>query len=104
MKLTDVEIKAVKESIQHWKDDVKAHLLTGDKIVKNGYFLAWKKQNKQVECYSKHCALCKLAVDCFECPYYKNYSCYCTKLEWKDFITNPCLKTCNKMIKALKGI
>ena len=112
MKFTKEEIKAVKESIKHWKKDIEKPLLEGQKIIKNenGFlvWLVWENTDTIVKCYGKHCPLCKLVAkndkDCFACPYLIKHKETCFSLHWSMWKQKPTLRTCQKMIKALEEI
>ena len=110
LKLSKKEIAATKETIEHWKIDIQCRLKRGEKIRGLFFALLWKKSGKAVKCTSNFCTLCKISTDvtkrvnCTICPFYKKYGKECMQREWSAFIRNPCLRTCNAMIKALEGI
>ena len=108
LELTKAEIKAVKQSIGHWKRDIQKKLLKGIKIKKLGdNLLFWDDMKEQLRCGSTSCALCKLANSyCNICPYSKKYGYSCTmeRGHFKKFVNAPTLSTCNAMIRALEKI
>ena len=119
-KLTNEEIKAVEDSIEHWEEDIRKKLLNGDTI-NNSFPKSWNTKTeggiintRTVKMYDDSCPLCLLVKRdnsgyriCFRCSFYKKHKYYCTDTtfgEWHVFDCNPTLKNCNKMIKALKDI
>lgn len=113
LKLTKRDVKAVNDSVAHWKRDVLTKLKKGIKIKETIFGLIWADNSKEVKCYSRSCPLCRIYYDnfCAACPYYKKYGISCTYIDdgvltghWRTFRQNPCLKTCSKMIKALENI
>ena len=99
-KLTKKEIAAVLKSIKHWKRDIRARFLKGDKASNN---LSWESDGSSVKCGSNYCALCKLG-GCEICPYYKHWGFECfvfIKGHWLKFTKNPSLETCDGMIESL---
>lgn len=116
LQLTNDEIKAVKDSVKHWKKDIRDRLEKGDLILTDYFPYIWSSDNSAVKMYDENCALCLLLKNnnvygfkfCTDCVYYKKYGVFCTGLNntgaWENFRQNPTLRTCNKMIKALENI
>lgn len=117
LKLSKKEIIAVKESIVHWKEDIRKNLLNGGKIVAsespNGpERLYWEGDNVEVKCYSSSCPLCLMliarigTVRCKDCPYFRKYHIECGNESsgWSKFYNNPTLEICNRYIKSLERI
>lgn len=112
-KLSKIDVRLVEESIKHWKRDVRAKLKKDIATQESLFALLWADNKKLVECYSESCPLCKIYYrdfepePCIACPYHKKYGISCTYIDgghWKIFRKNPCLETCNGMIKALESI
>src|SRR4030067_3304715 len=99
LRLTKKEIKAVEESIEHWKKDIRERLVVGDIIIIiHGFPIYWKSDNTEVKMYDDSCALCLLTAKnngyrvCTCCPYYKKYKTFCHTTPgrgWGDFFTTP---------------
>lgn len=119
LKLSKKGVKAVKDSIAHWKRDILAKLKKGIAIKEKEWdILVWADNGKEVKCRSSSCPLCRIYYDyfneiaCFACPYYKKYRNPCTQSDrgtsfvghWRKFRENLCLKTCNGMIESLENI
>lgn len=112
-----VLIKAIGDSIAHWKD-IRARLeydkirnrLEYDKIYK-GMLLYWEDDNTSVECYTDDCPLCQLyrigqLHKCNECPILivNENDCDHFDSEWSKFSRNPNKNTCDNMIENLETI
>lgn len=110
LELDKKEVKAVKDSIAHWKRDIQAKLKKGIKIMEmeleGTAGCVWADDHKEVPCFASKCPLCEFYSkdNCVLCPYYRKYGISCNSLHWWLFIKDPCLKTCNGMIKSLENI
>lgn len=109
LKLDEAAVEAVKDSIAHWKRDIQAKLKAGIKIKGTWEYrkgLIWEDDKTSVLCCGDDCRLCRIyqTRDCPACPYRLKYGMSCSSLHWRQFIKNPCLETCNGMIKALENI
>ena len=107
MTFTLEERNAIKASISHWKQDIQARFLKGDKIkiMRECDNLRWFETGELVKCYADFCPLCwSVDTTCKLCPYFKYYKKNCMKLHWGEFRKKPSLKTCNAMIAALEKL
>lgn len=107
--LTDEEVRAVKDSIEHWKVDIQKKFLEGDIVMEKGFGLIWKSDDSPLKNSAKHCPLCNFysnAEGCFDCPYVKKYGHRCDEAgaHWLMFARALNLQTCNDMIEVLEGI
>lgn len=104
MKLTKKDRKLLKQSIEHWKNDIKEPVV---------------RLSSQLEGISKYpfldgsddCPLCEVyqyttLFRCEKCPYLLFYGFSCDNLNghWIKWLYNRSLKTCNDMIKSLEKI
>ncbi len=111
MKLTQEEISALKDSIEHWNRDIIKEIENGREIDKNsnnvyGLYM-WADSIDCVPCYSGDCPLCILAGDnCLTCPYLRFYelSCESTNSHWDIFHEDPNLQTATSMRNSLQVI
>jgi hypothetical protein len=106
LRLTKKEIEAVKDSIRHWKEDIRAQFLSGD-VIEQGPTAIWRDAGLIVLDGGNACPLCTLTgPDCIGCPYNKKYGHDCDdeKGHWNKWRIHKTLKYCNLMIKALERI
>jgi hypothetical protein len=113
LNLSQRQIKAVQDSIEHWKEDIEKPLMEGEKIYNCDFELRWKSSAKLVKYREDSCALCKIVKsDCSDCPYCLFYGQACDEYDqarnqdgyWRKFRRNPNLRTARAMIRALERI
>jgi hypothetical protein len=107
-------VKAIRDSIKHWEEDMLKPLKAGKTIV-----LAWcggrpyrlkphwackddKLSMELVKCYGEDCALCHIYQTdyCMDCPLGNCGS----GSPYSRFRLNPCIDTAEAMIKALEDL
>lgn len=99
--MTQVIIKAIKDSIKHWEDDIVKPLKEGRKI-KHGSTLIWQDTQEPIPCFTSHCPLCHaVGFGCSLCPL---VHCGLPGYPWYTFIHNPRLKTAQAMVDKLKSL
>lgn len=112
MLLNEKELKAIRVSIEHWEKDVREKLLQGERIKCDPRGnLRWG-DGSLVQCYAKYSALCRLFlttvpdISCNRCPYYRYHGTICDERTsaWFEFVTEPTLASCNRMIASLKAL
>lgn len=112
MALTEKELQTIQDTIAHWERDIRGKLLQRKRIncAPQGR-LRWG-DGSLVKCYAQHSALCRMfittdrVISCERCPYYRYHRISCNERTsaWFEFVTEPTLSACNRMIDSLKDL
>lgn len=112
MDLNEKELQTIRDTIDHWEKDIREKLLQGERINcgPRGQ-LRWA-DGSPVKCFAQHSALCRMFVTtdrdiyCDRCPYcrYHGISCNERTSAWFEFVNEPTLDACNRMIDSLKDL
>jgi len=100
----EIEIEAIKKSIEHWENDIVNPLREGRTLIKNGTEIRWVDTMELVPCYGTDCELCKKYGDCSICPLrlFIGVNCMEVSSPWMNFFLKPNLENALNMVKALK--
>lgn len=112
MALTEKELQTIQDTIEHWEKDIRRKLLHWKKINCDSQGRLRWGDGSLVKCYAQHSALCRMfittdrVISCERCPYYRYHGVSCNERTsaWFEFVTEPTLAACNRMIDGLKEL